>query len=128
MANSYGNYITLPGMKASATLASKQYYIVKLSSTAGEVKVSASTLDQHIGIVQNDPAAGEPAEVAFVGVCLGVAGSAITLGDHLTSNKTGTLETVAATVAARPIVGRALNTVTTAGDLVTVALAPRIVL
>jgi hypothetical protein len=119
----YGDYGTLGGVKASATLAAKQYHCVKLSSTAGEIKICSSTVDAIIGLVQNDPAAGQPAEVAAWGVALGIAGGSITAADKLTCNKTGELETT--TTGGRPIVGTALEAATAQGDRIAVLVSPQ---
>ena len=65
----YGEYQTIPGLIANSTgLAAKQYYVVQLESTGGIVKLSTSGTSKTIGALQNDPAAGEAAEVAWSGV------------------------------------------------------------
>lgn len=113
-----GDYITLPGLKASATLAAKQYTPVKLASTAGEVISATATTDLIIGIVQNDPAAGEAAEVAALGVCKAVAGtSTITRGEALSANSTGVIDAVAGKV-----IGVALNAPSAKGNIISVLL------
>ena len=117
---SYGEYVSLPGLKASATLAAKQYYAVKLASTAGEVAVCSSGTDVVIGLVQNDPAAGEAADVAALGVALGYASTAITRGTALATNTTGQLETTSTDN--YQVIGIALEAATAAGDIIRVLL------
>lgn len=86
-----GNFLTLPGVVASATLAASQYKAVKMASTAGQVKVCSAATDVCIGLVQNDPAAGEPALVAGFGYPLAVLAASVTVGAHLAPNTTGQL-------------------------------------
>ncbi len=114
----FGEYISLPGLKATATLAAKQYTPVKLASTANEVVSATATTDLIIGIVQNDPAAGEAADVASLGVCKAVAGtSTITKGETLSANSTGVID-----VTAGKVIGVALTAPAAAGNIITVLL------
>ena len=118
-----GRYVTIPGLIAGDSLAAKQYYIVKMASTDGEVIVSAAVGDMHIGIVQNDPAADEPAEVACAGVALGKAGDSITIGQRLTALSTGTLSgTSGGTASSQRLVGIALEAAS-AGDIISVLVS-----
>jgi hypothetical protein len=117
-----GRYDSIPGLKASATLASSQYYVVKAASTAGEVIVGATAAtDPVLGIVQNDPAAGEVADVAFVGICKAAAEASVTYGSQLTTSTTGRVKTT--TTDGDRIVGIALEASSAAGDIISVLLA-----
>ena len=89
----WGEQITIPGLVAGESLASWQYGAVKLASTAGQVIKATATTDVILGIVQNDPASGEPAVVAVLGVSKAVAGvsTAVAVGAHLTCNATGVI-------------------------------------
>lgn len=69
------NEAVLPGLQAVASLTSNQFYWVKMSSTAGKVKVVNATTDEPIGILQNAPAAGVEAEVQYQGVAKVIAGT-----------------------------------------------------
>lgn len=84
----------IPGLVAGSSLAAKQYYPVKLLTTAGQVGVAAAQANTVISIVQNDPAAGEPALLPGVGdVCKAVAGANdIAIGDLLTANSSGVVD------------------------------------
>ena len=107
-----GRYLTIPGLVAGDSLAAKQYYAVKMASTDGEVIVAAAVTDILIGIVQNDPAADEPAEVACAGVCKAKSGASITIGQILTALSTGTLTGTSSgggTASSQRIVGIALE-------------------
>lgn len=119
MAN-YGEYFTIPGLVATATLAAKQYYVVQLSSTAGECKVATSGTSQVIGVVQNDPAAGEAAEVAFVGIAKVAVEASTTKGSYLTSSSTGRAKTT--TTDGNVCIGVALEAYSTAGGIISVLL------
>lgn len=117
-----GEYWSIPGLLAGADLSAKQYYVVKFASTAGEVVASTAGSASHAGLLQNDPADGEVADVAVLGIALGYAEGAITVGDHVTSNSTGQVQTT--TTANDHLIGTALEAATTAGDLIAIALAP----
>ena len=66
----YGSHDSLhiPGLLAGADLSSSQFLAVKLASTAKEVITVNASTDAAIGILQNNPADGEEAEVRFLGV------------------------------------------------------------
>lgn len=111
-----GEYMTLPGLVATSSLAAKQYTPVKLASTAGQVIAATATTDLIIGILQNDPAAGEAAEVAALGIAKAVAGtSTVTKGAALSANSTGVIGAVAGKV-----IGIALEAPTAKGDIIQV--------
>ena len=74
MANN--NALHLTGLVASADLSAKQFYAVKLASTDGQVSVCSSTLDVAIGILQNDPASGQEADVLAFGESMAYVGPA----------------------------------------------------
>src|SRR3990167_6640890 len=95
-----GEYTTIPGLVAGASLAAKQYTPVLLSSTAARTVLSCTTTTRTcIGIVMNDPASGEEAEVAVLGVVKAVAGtSTITRGLKLSANSTGVINVTAGRV------------------------------
>lgn len=117
---SSANYITLPGLTASATLAAKQYYCVKMASTAKQVIVGAAATDRVIGIVQNDPAAGEEALVAIAGACKAAAETSVSVGDYVASSSTGRVKTT--TTGNDDVIGLALEASSAAGDIITIVL------
>src|SRR5438094_724814 len=53
---------------ASADLSAKQYYGVKMHTVAMQVALNSSNKDRVIGVLQNKPKSGEPAEVALHGI------------------------------------------------------------
>lgn len=119
---SFGEYRTIPGLIATATFASKQYYLAKASSTAGEVKPGTSATSAVLGVVQNDAAAAEVAEVAFDGIVKAAAETSVSYGDALTCSSTGRVK--ATTTNGHRLVGFALEASSSAGDIIRVALSP----
>jgi len=113
---------TLYSLVSSASLASKQYYMVKLASTAGEVIVGAANTDAIIGVVYNDPAAGQEAQIAVGGV-LKVAGEAsVSAGNWVTCSSTGRAK--ATTTDGDVVLGTALDATSSAGDIIRVVFWP----
>jgi hypothetical protein len=62
-----GQQLMLQGLKASASLTTKQFYFVKMSGE-GTVTVCSGATDKPIGVLQNNPASGEAALICCVGV------------------------------------------------------------
>lgn len=67
----------LPGVVAAGTLATKQYYVMKFASTAGQVKTAAAASDKACGVLQNDPASGQEAAVAYLGLAKVIAATSV---------------------------------------------------
>lgn len=104
----------------SASLATKQYYIVK-QHTDGTVILAAAGTDALIGVVQNKPAVGDAALVRFNGTTKVVAGGTISVGAWVTSDASG--KAVATTTDKNVALGRYLGTVSAAsGDIIEVLL------
>lgn len=124
MSNYGSNVVVLNGLTASAAL--NQYGVVKHASTAGEVIAVAATTDFAIGIVQNDPAAGEPALVAALGEAIAIAGTSnLAVGELVgfAYNSTANLgRVVDHTTDNRRIIGVAMEASTAIGDEVRVLL------
>ena len=115
----WGEYWTIPGLTAQSSLASAQYYVVQLASTAGKVKLATSATSKIIGVVMNDPGAGEAAEVAFVGVVKVAAEASVSIGDWVTSSSTGRAKTSSGE---DRVLGVALEASSTAGNYIRVAV------
>jgi len=124
-----GIYATFPGLTANSTgLATSQFTVVKLASTAGKV-VAAGALNSTtaltlgpIGILMNTPAGLEEAEVAFSGIAkIKVATSTIIIGDHIGVNSTS-LGTEAARTDNTSFIGVALQASAAANDIIAVLL------
>jgi len=116
-------YFSIPGMLAGANLSSSQYKVVKFASTAGEVVLADTVLDQmNCGLLQNDPADGERADVAYSGIAFGICEStAIVFGNPVSTNTTGELQIVDGDEA--KCIGHALKTSSAAGDIIPVLVA-----
>lgn len=79
MAYEISNYsvkITLP---AAADLSTKQYFFVKIDSSGNAALCSGAT-DRPIGVLQNNPTAGQAAEVLVVGGTKVVASASLDEG------------------------------------------------
>lgn len=122
-------YQTFAGVRANSTgLATSQFTVVKLASTAGVVVASgvltsttALTLGP-IGVLMNKPGAYEEAEVAYSGIVkLKVATSTLLIGDHIGVNSTS-LGTEAANSDNTAYIGVALQASAAANDIITVLL------
>lgn len=118
----YGHINYIPGLVAGEDLSSGQYKAVKHASTAGQVLACAATTDAAIGILQNDPASGEAANVAGVGsVAKAVAGtSTVSAGNLLGYNSTGQLENH--TTDGRYIFAQAQEDAAASGDIIQVTV------
>lgn len=112
-----GNAVFIPGLVAGSSLATAQYKAVALSSTAGQVKVAAA--GGGIGILQNDPAAGEAALVMAIGISKAVASTGIAIGAKITGNSTGVVTTLTAN---HNVLGIALEAAANTGDIIRVLL------
>lgn len=74
---------------ANADLSTKQFYCLK-PVTGGKVDLQDSATTTHIGILNNKPsAAGEAAEVVYMGPMKAVAGGTVAVGDRLGSDTAG---------------------------------------
>jgi hypothetical protein len=107
------------GFRATTTtMATKQYYVVKFASTAGQVKLASSSDDEIAGILQNEPAASESALIAGLGYCKAAAEASVTAGCALTASSTGRVKKT--TTDKHKVVGYAQEASTTAGDIIKV--------
>lgn len=110
--------VVYSGLVATSTLAAKQWYLVKASTTAGEVKVGSANTDQIIGVLQNDPAAGEAAVIGIGGVLKVAAEASVSIGAMLTCSSTGRAKTT--TTDGDVCIGSALDASSSAGDIIRV--------
>lgn len=107
---------------AGANLSAKQWTPVKLASTAGEVVSATATTDVIFGILLNDPADGEPADVCVGGECFAISGtSAADWGTLMSANSTGVINVSAG---AGSVIGYALQDTTTKGDKIKIFVRP----
>lgn len=75
---------------ASADLSAQQYRFVALANQSGRVQAQRAVVgDRVMGILQNNPVAGDTATVAIGGVSKCVAGGTILAGASVTSDAQG---------------------------------------
>ena len=112
-------------LKVNADFSAKQFFIVKMSTTARTVALGAAATDKLIGIMQDAPtASGKIGTVRVSGLSKISAGGTFAAGDALTSDAAG--EAVKADPAAgvnNGQVGIALEAAVD-GDIVTCLLQP----
>lgn|SRR5690554_1817722 len=120
--NGHAHINYLPGLVAGADLSNAQYQVVKFASTAGAVVSVSATTDPAIGILQNDPTAGQPASIAGPGsVATALAGANdIAAGDLLGFNSSG--QVVDHTTDGRYHIAQALDGSSAVGDEIRVVV------
>src|SRR3990167_337420 len=112
---------TIPGLKAGLTLAAHQYKVVKFASTANAVVVVTATTSVAIGVVLNDPAVNEAAQVADDGIVPVIAVvNDLAAGENVGFDSTGRV--VDHTTDNRMSIGHALEASTAVGDIVLIQL------
>ena len=108
------------GLVATGDLSSNQYYVMKFGSTAKTVKVAAAVTDALAGILQNEPASGEAAQVAGLGYCLAAAEASVTQGSYLAVSSTGRVKST--TTNLDYIIGTAQEASVSAGDVIQICV------
>ena len=105
----------------SASLITKQFYIVK-QDTDGTLILSSAATDKHVGVLLNKPAVGVSALVRLgMGTCKVVAGGTITVGAWVTSDSNG--KAVATTTNKDNVIGKFLGAASAAsGDIIEVQM------
>jgi hypothetical protein len=78
---------------ASTDLSTKQFHFVKMSGNK-QVTVCAAITDKPIGILQNNPAAGEAAVVAIRGTSKVVADGTLAFGDVIGTSADGQADAI----------------------------------
>lgn len=107
MAMNSGENLKIHGLTATGDLSGKQYYVVALASTARTVKVASGATAANIGILDNDPVAGQEASVIGGGMAKALAGGNISAGAMVTANSTGVC--IATTTAGNKVIGKAVT-------------------
>lgn len=95
-------------LSASADLSAKINRFVKISGNL-TVTVCAAATDKPIGVLQNKPVSGAPADVMVVGVSKVVLGGTVAAGDDLTSDANGAAITAVTNAGANRSYGVALQ-------------------
>lgn len=114
-----GQQVKLTGVTASADLSAKQYYFVKMSGEK-TVTVCAATTDNPIGVLQNAPTSGQPAEVCVVGLTKVSGDADLDYGNVIGTSSDGQAAAYAAgTDTTKYLVGRVIAGNGAAGGLIT---------
>lgn len=104
-----GALSALPGVKASADLSAKQFRAVKMSGNL-TVDVCAAITDKVVGVLQDAPASGASANVAFDGVSKMLLGGTVAAGDVVgTDNQGRAVTIVSGTDTTQYILGRCVS-------------------
>jgi hypothetical protein len=126
----FGEQVTWPGLKAEADLQNYQYRVVRGTGSDDYVNVCSQTAVTSLGprtalgVLQNNPRAEEAATVAFQGLSKAVVGTGgMTFGMPVTHNASGQ---VIDAVSGAIVIGRAMETIATVGQIGTVMLFPPI--
>lgn len=77
-----GPVIKAPNLKAAENLGTYQYTFVKLGAVGTVEHIDAAS-DRPIGVLQNNPAAGEEAEVVVFGITKIKANEVLAVGDSI---------------------------------------------
>ncbi len=103
---------------ADASLIAKQYYILKMQAagTPMGVILGSATTSVAIGVLQNEPAAGEAAVVRVAGTTKVLCGTPIAIGGPICSDSGGKADN--ADAAKDFILGYALETAAASGDII----------
>jgi hypothetical protein len=122
VAYDFSNSAVKTSFKAGADLSTAQYKFVKLNSD-GDVILAAATTDRPIGVLQNDPASGETAEVTIAGGTKVKAGGSVAVGNPLFTNATalGVTSTVGSSAATFYILGTVISA-GASGEVVTAVI------
>jgi len=113
----------VPGLTAAANYAAHQYKACQVLSTGCTLIATSVLTASVVGLLQNDPASGEEANLAVAGIAKGIAGtSTIVRGSLLGTDTTGRLVVTSTDNAF--VVGKSLAAPTAVNDIFEVLLIP----
>lgn len=119
-----GGFRVDESLTASTGLTAAQYFFVR--STGGNTCLLATSatggVNRAVGVLQNDPASGQAAQVRFIGRSKITTGGAITAGDLIASSTGGAAVTASTT--GQFVVGKALNAGSSAGTIIDMYVLP----
>lgn len=111
--------ITIGICAAAADLSAQQFRAMRVTGNF-QVNVANAAGQSVIGILQNKPTLGQPADVMMAGVSKAVAGAAIAVGVEVMAGADGRIVTAA--TAGSNVIGVALEAAGAAGEIITIAL------
>ena len=98
-------------------------YTIQRAAAAGTVDISSNAAASHllgpIGVVTNKPNSGQAATIAYAGEVKVIAGGTVTANALVTTNASGR---AANATSGQMVIGRALETATTDGEVVRMQL------
>ena len=115
MATSHPTFF-LPGFVAGQDLSAGQYKLLKHASTAGAVILAAGNTNKPIGVLYNEPTAGQAVEIAIGPVVKAQAQASLSIDDYCAADTTGRAE--ATTTTSDIVYLKALEASTDAGDII----------
>lgn len=118
MANQAPGFM-VPGLTAAADLSGQQYRAVRVTGDFA-VNVANAAGQAVIGVLQNKPTSGQPAEVMSMGVTKVLAGAAIAAGAEVMAGADGRIITAA--TAGSNVIGICMEAAANANEIVTVLL------
>ncbi len=124
MHGEFGPNETWPAVRAATDMSALQYRVVRFAAAEtcniASNAVSMDALEAPAGILQNNPASGQAATIAFFGPSKAWAGATISAREYITTNGSGkVIEAVSGDV----IIGRTIEAAAT-DDIVSVMLFP----
>jgi len=123
MAYEFSNYSVKVTLVAGESLAAKQYHFVKIDNGTGKVVAVSGATDRPIGVVQNNPASGEEAEVLISGGTKIKAGGSASAGQALFASASATGVTLAfGTTASAAFAAGTFITAAAAGEITTAVI------
>jgi len=120
MAYEFSNYAVKATLVAGEDLSAKQYHFVKIDGAGAAVAVSGAT-DRPLGVLQNNPTAGQEAEVLISGGTKVAAGGTAAAGAPLFAN--GSAKAVTLAFGTTATAAYAVGTFVTSGVSTSVATA-----
>jgi hypothetical protein len=123
VATEFSNAAVKKTFTAGADLSGAQYKFVKIDPADGDVVVADATTDRPVGVLQNDPEAGQAAEVTITGGSKLVAGGSASAGEPLftSASATGVTATYGEAASAMFVTGAFLEDAA-AGEIVSVVV------
>jgi hypothetical protein len=94
MAYEFSNYAVKATLVAGADLSAKQYHFVKIDNGTGQAVAVDGATDRPVGVLQNNPTAGQEAEVLIVGGTKLAAGGTASAGQPLFASASGNAVTL----------------------------------
>jgi hypothetical protein len=123
MAYEFSNYSVKATLVAGEDLSAKQYNFVKIDNGTGRAVAVSGATDRPIGVLQNNPASGQEAEVLIVGGTKIKAGGSASAGQALFASASATGVTLAfGTTGSAAFVAGSFITSAAAGEITTAVI------